>query len=211
MAICVSSLTFGGRSIFTRLLCFAWLWGGAELQKWMWGSSVFVPRAKQEHGTMAFSPPLHQAWLLQSLEEGLLLLVWVNNCLDEKEDEGMREKREGAQWASFPPQSKTSVRGIWSEDWRLFIWGSFLGGGGKGKMWGGTTETLLTNQKAEVKVLFLSHLGCSEPGDSSSSLQQETIFQNLQCEIFFCVCTCVREKKWCVCAYVHVCRHLCSH
>ena len=39
-------------------------------------------------------------------------------------------------------------------------------------MLGGTTETLLTNQKAEVKVLFLSHLGYSELRDSSSSLQQ---------------------------------------
>lgn len=32
-------------------------------------------------------------------------------------------------------------------------------GEGEGAMQAGTTETLLTNQKAEVKVLFLSHLG----------------------------------------------------
>lgn len=69
---------------------------------------------------MAFSPPLHQAWLLQSLEEGLLSLVWLNKRLDQKEEEGMR-KEGGSQRASFPPQSKTSVRGIWSEDWRRFI------------------------------------------------------------------------------------------
>lgn len=51
-------------------------------------------------------------------------------------------------------------------------------GEGEGRVRGGTTETLLTNQKAEVKVLFLSHLGCSEPGDFYSSLQREAIFQN---------------------------------
>ncbi len=69
---------------------------------------------------MAFSPPLHQVWLLQSPEEGLLLLVWVNKCLDQKEREGMR-KEAGSPVSQFPPRSKTSVRGIWSEDLRLFI------------------------------------------------------------------------------------------
>lgn len=39
---------------------------------------------------MAFSPPLHQAWLLQSSTEGLLSLVWVNKFLWQKEKEGMR-------------------------------------------------------------------------------------------------------------------------
>lgn len=56
---------------------------------------------------------------------------------------------------------------------------------GEEKMCGGTTETLLTNQKAEVKVLSLSHLGYSELGDSSGSSQRQTIFQRLQRVVLF--------------------------
>lgn len=55
---------------------------------------------------MIFSPPLHWAWLLQALEESLLSLVW--------------EMMEGAAVRQLPHLS-TSVRGIWSADWRLFI------------------------------------------------------------------------------------------
>lgn len=121
-------------------------------------------------------------------------------------------KAGGSPVSQFSPQSKTSVGGIWFEDWRLFYLRLFFMkyvriGKGEGKMWGGTTETLLTNQKAEVKVLFLSHLGYSELGDSSSSLQRETIFQNLQCVIFFSVYAPVsvkKKKKMClwICACV---------
>ena len=54
------------------------LLGSEVLQKWMSGRNVFVAQAKQERGTMAFSPPLHRAKMLQSLEEGLPFPVRVN-------------------------------------------------------------------------------------------------------------------------------------
>lgn len=102
---------------------------------------------------------------LQSLEEGLLRLVWVNKFRGQREKEGMINEGEGACGEPVSPlRVKTSVRGIWSEDWRLFYLRLFFFiyikyvriRGRRGKdVRGRTTETLLTNQKAEVKVLFL--------------------------------------------------------
>lgn len=58
---------------------------------------------------------------LQSLEEGLLRLVWVNKFRGQREKEGMINEGEGACGEPVSPLGvKTSVRGIWSEDWRLF-------------------------------------------------------------------------------------------
>lgn len=120
----------------------------------------------------------------------------------QKENEWIR-KEAGSRVSQFLPQSKTSVRRIWSEDWRLFIWVSFMNyvqiGEGGGRMWGGTRETLLTNQKAEVP--FLSHLGYSELGDSFSWLQRETIFQNVQCVIFSVSAPVTMKKKM----YAYIC------
>lgn len=162
--------------------------------------------------------PLHytRTWLLQSLEEGLLsLMVWVNKRRDQKERKWKWEQKERAQWGP-PPQEldqckRDLVWGLKAFYQRLFFYEVFGLGKERERDVRRDQRALLTNQKAEVKVHFLSHLGYSELGDSSSSLQRETIFQNLHCvALFLCMHLCPWEK-WCVCRFVHMCRHLCSH
>lgn len=88
----------------------------------MWGGRVFFFFGTlRETGTRnnGIFPSITPG--LQSLEEGLLRLVWVNKFRGQREKEGMINEGEGACGEPVSPLGvKTSVRGIWSEDWRLF-------------------------------------------------------------------------------------------
>lgn len=159
-------LLFSGKSIFTHVLRLA--------LKCSWAAEVDMGKqcfcTPSETGTwnngifLSITPELAVAVSLRRFFSGL----------SKQKEKEWRRKEAGSPVSQFLPQSKTSVRRIWSEDWRLFISVSFMNyvqiGEGGERMWGGTRETLLTNQKAEVKIPFLSHLGYSELGDSFSWL-----------------------------------------
>lgn len=187
----------------------------------VWAEAVFLyPEWNRNTEQWHFHPPLSQTRLSCSLEEGLPSPVWINTFVRKREK---REANEGVWRDDFSLRRETSVSGIWSEGWSTFSLLSFLileffyevfsdwercEEGTQRPCWS------LGRQKRNS---FIQ----TEPGDSSSSLQPDTVCLNVvrncvwvylwtlnKYADFICMCavTCVPIYSCSFCMFVLKCK-----